>query len=78
MKNRTLAFNRDNEVYVIYLHAAHVFPDDTYCDDPFLVALCPRCHHRFDHPRSEADWYYASLFFWQAVEKGAMSLTTLD
>ena len=62
--NRSFAFNREGEVYIIYLHAAHVFREQKGDPDALLVLLCPKCHSFFDHPRKKtteegkADWAF--------------------
>jgi hypothetical protein len=70
--NRSIAYNSDGEIYVIFLHNAHVFPDQKDLEDAPTILLCPRCHWFYDKPRSRQtpegreDWrfigYVAQLF----------------
>ncbi len=69
--NRSFAFNREGEIYIIYLHVAHVFDDKMNPDAP-LIALCPKCHWFFDHPRGDtpegrADWAFIGSVVRQTV-----------
>lgn len=50
VENRTLAFNGEGELYIIYLHIAHVFRHEKTLENAYLVSLCPKCHARFDRP----------------------------
>ena len=61
--NRSIAFNSEEEIYIIYLHAAHVFREQKGNPDALFVLLCPKCHYFFDHPRGDtpdglADWAF--------------------
>lgn len=40
---------RTGQVYSVWLHAAHMRLHDTLNPDPELMALCPRCHGRYDY-----------------------------
>ena len=61
--NRTIAYNCENEIYLVYLHIAHVFRNEQMRKDSYIIPLCPRCHWYFDHPRttppeSLLDWAF--------------------
>ena len=39
---------RTGQWYRVWLHAAHVFLNDTFNPSPRLLCLCPTCHGRYD------------------------------
>ncbi len=52
VKHRSFAFNRNHEIYIVYLAACHLFKEQKMEKDAFLVCLCMRCHYFLDHPRN--------------------------
>jgi len=61
--NRTIAHNSEDEIYIVYLHIAHVFRHEKMLEDAYIIPLCPKCHWYFDHPRvnppeSLEDWSF--------------------
>lgn len=71
--HRSFAFTSDNEVYIVYLHAAHVFADDKQNPNAPLIALCPTCHWHYDHPQTEDDWaFVGTVYQWFIEQKGAI------
>src|SRR5260370_36074772 len=61
--HRSFAFNSENEVYILFLHAAHVFADDKTNPNAPLIALCPKCHWSYDHPKTPDDWAFIGLVY---------------
>ena len=87
VQNRRLAYNRDGEVYVIFLHIAHVFRNEKMKEDAYIIPLCPRCHWYFDHPRKDtpeglADWAFigkvARFFIEKESQEHATQLARLE
>jgi hypothetical protein len=74
VRNRSFAFNRDGEIYVLFLHICHVFEEDKQVPDAPLIPLCPKCHWFFDHPRGDtpegrADWAFIGAVVAQTVDE---------
>lgn len=44
----SVRYSASGHPYIIYLHAAHVHPDDVRYPDRDLITLCIRCHARYD------------------------------
>jgi hypothetical protein len=72
VKHRDFAFNRQGQVFIVYLQIAHVFENERMDEDAALVVLCSRCHYLFDHPRmgepGGEDWYFIGLVARRIIE----------
>ena len=73
MGNRTITFNSNFEWYIVYLHAAHIFEDQKQDPAAPLIALCPSCHCKFYHPKTESDFFFIGRVMQQFIEEGARS-----
>jgi hypothetical protein len=76
VRHRSFAFNAEGEIYILYLHAAHVFKNEKVDPNALLIPLCPRCHYYYDHPRGDtpegiADWSFIGLVAKMFIEKEA-------
>lgn len=69
--NRSITFSMDFEWYICYLHAAHVFTDQKEDPDAPLIALCPSCHWKFDHPSTESDFFFLGRVVQEFIEASA-------
>lgn len=63
VRNRSFAFTSEGELYILYLHIAHVFKGEKQTPNASLIVLCPKCHFHYDHPRGStpegvADWEF--------------------
>jgi hypothetical protein len=72
--NRTIAINSEGDIYIVYLHVAHVFRHEKMEPDCYIIPLCPTCHWFFDHPRGDnpqgcADWYFIGTVARHFIEK---------
>lgn len=73
VKHHSFAIStRSMELYVLYLHAAHVEQNDKLNPEADLVCLCPKHHWSFDHPVSIDDW----LFIGKVMAKFLLLLKT--
>src|SRR5260370_48230 len=75
-RNRSFAFNAEDEVYIVYNHAAHVFANEKKNPNAPLICLCPTCHYYYDHPRGDtpegiADWEFIGLVAKRCIEEDA-------
>jgi hypothetical protein len=73
-RNRSFAFNSEGEIYMLYLHVAHVFPGEKHNPTANLIVLCPECHYYYDHPRKEgkngvSDWEFIGLVARLCIEQ---------
>lgn len=71
-----LALNDKLNWFVIHLHAAHVFENERMCEDAPLIALCPTCHWKFDHPKTESDFFFIGLVYQQFIEEGSKHVSS--
>ncbi len=78
IRNRSIAYNRDGDIYIVYLHIAHVFRNEKMCEDAYLITLCPTCHWYFDHPRTKppeslTDWAFIGEVARHFIEKDSQT-----
>ncbi len=67
------------DMYIVYLHIAHVFTNEKLREDAYLIPLCPRCHWYFDHPRtnppeSVQDWAFIGEVARHFIEKESRAI----
>lgn len=84
-RNRSISFNREGDIFILYLHVCHVFPgeDQKRNPDAALIVLCPTCHWYYDHPRGStpegvADWFFIGEVARIQIEKEAYELARME